>query len=180
MLSLESFLMIYKNYVWTNVILWWSITLCLCQLVDYAVLICIKHCKDLEFSQNCNIGTLILKDFPPPQIWAPSSRTSLPCCFRTPRTLQGRRASARSGSGWRSTPRSASVPPSLSSSFSSLSSTSPTARSSWRAPWMWWWICLTDKLLTNFPPLHFYDELYVQSKIGRESGHHVIDRETSN
>ena len=116
----------------------------------------INHLKNFESFQNFNI----IQRFVPPQIWAPSSRTSLPCCFRTLRTLRGRRASARSG--WRSTPSSASGPPLLSSSFSSLSSTSPTARTSWKAPWMWWWTCQTDKAfdrLASFEWLHFCDGL---------------------
>ena len=83
----------------------------------------------------------------PPQTWALSSRTSPLCCCKTPRTLRDRRRpSGPSGSG-RSTPRSASEPPLLLSSFYSLSSTSPTVRTSWRPPWMWWWNCLTDKFL---------------------------------
>ena len=85
----------------------------------------------------------------PPQTWALSSRTSPPCCCRTPTTLQGRLASALSGPGWRSTPRSASGSPSLLLSTSYLSSTSPTAKVSWRAPWMWWWKCLTNRYLTQ-------------------------------
>jgi len=94
------------------------------------------------------------------QTWALSSRTSPLSCCKTPRTCQDRRQpSGPSGSG-RSTPRSASQPPLLLSSFSSLSSTSPTVRSSWRPLWIWWWSSLTDKILLP----HLFLGLYLNRR----------------